>query len=310
MTQFLLEGRSRAADATAFALPELNWMLDCGAIVGEVRPERVFITHTHSDHANRVTHVVSRARPPTIYVPASAAECLEHYVDSHQAMTDNRPVEAVKAAMAAGGKQWTVNRVVQGVREGELLAIKAKGRSFRVRVLPCDHSVECVGYAFYEVKEKLKEKFKGLPGKELGRLRKEGTTLTEESVTPLFAFMGDTTAKAFGVGSERDRGSGEEETPLQFPVVITECTFLEESEVENAARTCHTHWSDLEAVIVAHPDTTFVLIHFSLRYKAAFVRQFLADRRAERTRAGEESPLTNVVLWLPDDPTTERYVEQ
>lgn len=303
-----MEGRSRAADATAFALPELNWMLDCGAIVGEVRPERVFITHTHSDHANRVTHVVSRARPPTIYVPASAAPFLEHYVDSHQAMTDNRPVEAVKAAMAVGGEQWTINRVVQGVRPGESLDVKAKGRRFRVQVVACDHSVDCVGYAFFEVKEKLKEEFRGLPGKELGKLRKEGTALTEATEIPLFAFMGDTTAKAFGVGRECDSGGSVPE-PLQFPVVITECTFLEDSEVDNAARTCHTHWSNLEGVMAAHPETTFVLIHFSLRYKAPYVRQFLDERRREREKAGEEHPLDNVVLWLPDDAATERFVE-
>jgi len=310
---FLLEGRSRAADATAFALPELNWMLDCGAIVGNVRPERVFVTHTHSDHANRVTHTVSRARPPTIYVPAAAAGYLEHYIDAHQAMTDNRPVAAVKAAMAAGGDQWQVNRVVEGVCAGECIDIKAKGRRFRVRVVACDHTVDCVGFAFYELKEGLKEEYRGLPGKEIGRLRKEGTVITEKREVRLFAFMGDTTAKIFTeshspCGSDNASTHVTAEELLKFPVIITECTFLEESEAKNAARTCHSLWRDLEETVVSHPDTTFVLIHFSLRYKAAYVREFFDSRRKEIAAAGDQEPLANVLLWLPEDNVSERFI--
>lgn len=53
-----------------------------------------------------------------------------------------------------------------------------------------------------------------------------------------------------------------------------------------AAATKHIHWHDLEPVVRAHPETQFVLYHFSRRYKRAWVRDHFAALA-----------LPNVIAW-------------
>lgn len=55
---FTLIGRSRAGEGTSWAIPELRWILDCGALVQGWKPSHVFVTHTHSDHVHFLTHMV------------------------------------------------------------------------------------------------------------------------------------------------------------------------------------------------------------------------------------------------------------
>ena len=260
-------GRSRAADATCLAIPALCWTLDCGAIVQNWRPERVFITHTHSDHSNRVTHVVSRHKPPTIYLPEFAAPLLEGYINAHQAMTDNRALSELLEAMANGPPDWKINRIVQAVTVGETISLKKGGKNWEIEVIACEHSVPCVGYAFRERKKELKEEYKGKPGRELGELRKSGVEINHEVLVNRFVFMGDTDATVFQKNAQL----------LEFPVIITECSFYSEEHKATAIKTKHTHWDNLKPYVLAHPNTTFVLIHFSMRYSNKEISEFFAS---------------------------------
>jgi len=239
-------------------------MLDCGAIVQEWRPEIAFVTHTHSDHANRVTHIVSRHKPPTIYAPASAVPLMEGYIDAHQAMTDNRPLEALMEAMERGEPEWKINRIIKPASPGDTIQVQKGGKDWEIQVVACDHSVDCVGYAFREKKKALKAEYQGMAGRELGQLRKQGVEIQEETFIPRFLFMGDTTPKVYQDQPEL----------LKFPVVITECSFILDEHRESARRTKHTHWIDLEPYVTAHPETLFVLIHFSMRYTGADISAF------------------------------------
>ena len=229
-------GRSRAADATCLTIPALAWMMDCGAIVQEWKPENVFVTHTHSDHANRVTHIASRHTPPTIHLPHSAVPLMDGYINGHQAMTDNRPLEKLLAAMEHGPPEWQVNRRLKGVDVGDVIELQKGGKEWKNEVVRCNHSVDCVGYAFREARKSLKKQYRGLAGKELGKLRHEGIDINEEELINRFVFMGDTTASIFS----------EQPELLLFPVVITECSFISPKHKDSAIRTKHTHWDDLK----------------------------------------------------------------
>jgi ribonuclease Z len=151
---------------------------------------------------------------------------------------------------------------------------------YAVRVVECIHKIACVGYAFAEKKRRLKPEYQGQPGATLAQLRKQGTAIDEEIHQPLFAFVGDTHARVF------------ETTPwlFDYPTIITECTFLDDGERERAERVGHTLWSQLRPTIEAHPDHTFVLIHFSLRYSDREVLEFF-----------EREGLANVVVWAHPD---------
>lgn len=110
--RFTLIGRSRAADATSIAIPELKINLDAGlwfvlvlfvcskvncdpthANSGELAYIQgcvgVFVTHSHMDHIGRLTHFVSRKHPPRFYVPESVVSLVEAYLLAAQEMSNN-----------------------------------------------------------------------------------------------------------------------------------------------------------------------------------------------------------------------------
>jgi ribonuclease Z len=152
-----------------------------------------------------------------------------------------------------------------------------------------------VGYAFSERRKALRPEFEELRrslveegrGKEFGRImgrrRKEGVEVDVEVDRPLFAFLGDTHVDVF------------ERNPwlFDYPVLITECTFLDDAEMDRANRVGHTVWSRLKPVVTAHPETLFVLIHFSLRYSDREVLAFF-QREWEEVK-------DNVLLWVHPD---------
>ncbi|MFF5227729.1 hypothetical protein [Dactylosporangium sp. NPDC000521] len=90
--------------------------------------------------------------------------------------------------------------------------------------------------------------------------------------TPLVAFLGDTRPDVFT------------RSPwlLDYPVVVTGCTFLGDDQLDRARRIGHAVWSELRPIVEANPATTFVLTHFSLRHPdpeivAFFDRQTLPN---------------------------------
>ncbi len=260
-----LWGRSRAADSTAFVVPELGFQFDAGAIISSAKPRYVFITHTHADHCFRVTHLTSRQVVPTFFVPAGLEPLVMKFV--------------LAGAQLSGNSEhldWEKNCEIRGVAHGETFLLK----NIRVRVAAMDHSVATVGFGISRVKSKLRDEFKHLSGPEIARLRKE-RDVTEELEERLFFFCGDTTPAVFA----------KSEWILSYPVVVTECSFLFEEDEDKAAQSKHTLWRDLRPVVLAHPATRFVLIHFSMRYDKPTIRAFFAR---------DDMP-ANVELMLQED---------
>jgi len=91
--------------------------------------------------------------------------------------------------------------------------------------------------------------------------------VTEDVKIPKFAFLGDTTHKVFETSPEI----------LEYPVVIVECTFLLDEHVSAAEPSGHMHWKFLSEIAGKHKKTTFVLIHWSMRYKVEDIRKFFND---------------------------------
>ena len=144
-----------------------------------------------------------------------------------------------------------------------------------------DHSVPTIGYGFSELKTKLRSDLVGLTGKQIAEKRRAGENVNEQTSKKLFAFLGDTTHTIF------------ENTPnkiLQYPVVIVECSFIDDEHIDHSIEKKHMHWNFLRPFVEQNPTVTFILIHFSLRYKADFVKAFFA-----------KTGLKNVVVFLADD---------
>ncbi|MFB4284533.1 MBL fold metallo-hydrolase [Nonomuraea sp. MTCD27] len=279
-TELTLTGYSRANDKTFFHIPELRCSLDAGLCEGR-QVDTVFLTHTHHDHSKDLDFLASSGAD--IYLPAESVPYAESYLRASAELNHGAGFDP---ALAGGHR-------LHGVRQDDEFVFGRRGH--HVRVVECEHKVPCVGYAFSERRKALRPEFEELRrslvregrGEEFGRImarrRKEGAEVDAEVSRPLFAFLGDTHVKVF------------ERNPwlFDYPVVITECTFLDDAEEERANRVGHTVWSRLRPLVEAHPQTLFVLVHFSLRHSD---REILSFFRRERAEAAD-GRLDNVLLW-------------
>ncbi|MEV4224236.1 MBL fold metallo-hydrolase [Nonomuraea sp. NPDC049725] len=292
-TELTLTGYSRANDKTFFHIPELRCCLDAGLCEGR-RPDTVFLTHTHHDHAKDLDHLAANPSGVDVYLPAEAVPYAESYIRASAELNHGAGFDP---ALAGGHR-------LHGVAGGDEFGFGRRGH--RVRVVECEHKVPCVGYAFSERVKALRPEYEELRrslaergrGAEFGRLmareREKGVEVDALTTRPLFAYLGDTHVRVF------------ERNPwlLDYPVVITECTFLEDGELERADRVGHTVWSRLRPIVEANPRTLFVLIHFSLRHSDREVLEFF---RRQRERPGASRP-DNVLLWVhPDSHLPEQH---
>ncbi|KAI9155467.1 tRNase Z TRZ2, chloroplastic [Paramyrothecium foliicola] len=302
--QYVLTGRSRAAWHTSFVIPQLNLLLDAGLVVNKLRPKHIFLTHGHSDHSLLTPAFVTRDDPPDIYCPAEVKGVLNDFilaksilnkggllgVDDAQKQGYLKEGEEIVSANDDGKRSaaelaWLKTHATYALKDGDVVDLR-KAKSITATAFNCDHTVPCLGYVFSTTSHRLRPEFTSLRGPELKALRESGTELTAPHTTPIFAFLGDTTAATLAAGPPwLEQG---------IPVVITECSFLREEHHAQAAKTKHTTWTDLEPVIRRYPRTTFVLTHFSLRYSDREIAAFFKEL---------PDPPGNIVVWADAEAT-------
>jgi ribonuclease Z len=281
-TGLTLTGYSRANDKTFFHIPELRCSLDAGLCEGR-QVDSVFLTHTHHDHSKDLDYLAANASGTDIYLPAEAVPYVESYLRASAELNHGSGFDPARA------KGYRLH----GVRQDDEFTFGRRGH--HVRVVECEHKVPCVGYAFSEWDKALRPEFDELRksllrqgrsaefGRLMARKRKAGVEVEYKIRRPLFAFLGDTRVTVF----ERNSWL------FEYPVVITECTFLDDSELDRADRVGHTVWSRLGPIVEAHPQTLFVLTHFSLRHSDQEILTFF-QRQWEGM--GDSRP-DNVLLW-------------
>jgi ribonuclease Z len=263
-----LIGRSRAGDGTGFAIPELKWMFDVGARVQTWKPGIIFLTHTHADHVHYLTHVGDESNPPTVYLPEEAAPFVQAYLVAYRQMTDCK-VTMMTMTTEEEENEGRGSCVLRPTKPGEDIVIQQGGSDYVVRTVAMDHRVPCLGYSIFKKIRRLKEEYIGMPGAEIGRLRRQGVEVTVVShEEPLLCFMGDTTAVAL-----------ERHPELLRQHRFIECSFIDDASRDNAVTTKHMHWEDLRPHVEAHPDTMFLLTHFSLKYSCLTLRNFFCEQQ-------------------------------
>lgn len=307
--QYVLTGKSRAAWHTSFVIPQLNLLLDAGLCVNKQRPKHIFLTHGHSDHTLLTPAFIKRSDPPDIYCPAEVVKVLDDFLVAKTVLnagglktasdadvpdlasmedefdaTDSQPPCPDTNTAPPSQRHWLQTHEIYGVRPGDTVPLR-RTVDFTAEAFACDHTVPCVGYVFKMNTQKLKKEYLGLKGLEIKSLREQGVEITTLQSTPVFAFLGDTTAATLAAEPQWLKD--------EIPVVITECSFLWEEHRGQAVKTKHTIWADLEKVVRKWPKTTFVLMHFSLRYSDDDIRRFFADL---------QDPPTNIVIWVDGDP--------
>lgn len=127
------------------------------------------------------------------------------------------------------------------------------GKRCAVRAFPTCHTEESQGYVVYERREKLKEGFQGCTGEFIKRMRASGHEVTRQVETPLVAFTGDTTIDWLWSGQCSDA--------LRAKILVTECTFLDDSVPPERARDyLHTHIRDLAENASAFQENEAVIL--------------------------------------------------
>lgn len=249
-----LVGYSRSGDRTEFFVPELGVLLDAGCPTHE-SSSHVFLTHSHLDHTQGLPGVLFHRKgrlPTTIFGPAHMMPFVHRFLRSYFQLN------TCKADLDPS--RWY--RLV-GVGGGDQFCLRV-GRKVVVEAMTCNHSVPTLGYLFAEVRPKLRGKYKELDGPEIARLRGEGVPVSQPTLTSLFAYLGDTSVDVFETNPQ----------VFNYPVIIVECSFLSPKHHQHAEDKQHISFQDLRLVVESHPQTRFVLTHFSLRYSDEEVREF------------------------------------
>ena len=274
--QWTISGYSRSAFRTGFYVNGLNIMLDCGPQCFK-KPEHIFITHSHADHIANLPFTLigdpDGNHKFNIFGPKEAEQKIKKYISSMfeaNALEDNIPVD-----------DWFDYHGMKG--EGESFDLVANKNKLKVEVIKCDHGIPTVSYGFGLVKKKLNPIYQGKSGKELGELRKSGVNISVEVVQKAFCFVCDTSIDVFKMNP----------FILDYSTVFIECTFIKDGEEEAATTKKHIHWGQLKPYVVANPDITFVLFHFSLKYKDDEIKSLMDEKF-------NQDGIKNVDLWLPD----------
>lgn len=264
-----VHGHSRGSERSGFYIPELRLCLDSG-IQMYFEPKHICITHCHTDHSFALPMILTGIfTKPNVYVPNEHTHLFNNFTNTCY-------------QLAAGSISGiSRNQTIIGVKPNDIFPIKD---NYYIKVYNLEHNVPTRGYGIFRIKQKLKEEYIGLSGKEIVELRKNGTEVTREIHEPVLTYICDTTINPLKTN----------ENLLIFPHLLVECTFLISSddrhadEIENAK---HIHWDHLLPIVKAHPEITFHLIHFSARYDDEEIDQFF--QKECKTHG-----LTNVKPWL------------
>ena len=268
---YTIRGYSRAAFRTGFYIPELGIMLDAGPQCFNC-PKEIFITHCHGDHIAELPFTFfgynassenengeKEYDVPNLYGPKGSHKFVHRYLESTFQMNMMAEIQDVNS-------YYNYKEVV----EEDILNLNIKNNEIVVNVIKCDHSVPTVSYLFSTVKKKLKQEYYNIADNsaKIVALKKQGVEITEPVEKQLFAYVCDCSIKTV------ERYEGKLAT---YPYVIIECTFILDDELENAKETKHIHWKQLEKFVAKYPDTIWILIHFSLRYKDSEIQEFFKE---------------------------------
>ncbi len=264
-TCYTIRGFSIAALRSNFYIKELNIMFDAG-LSANYSPDHIFVSHTHTDHcANLPYHLYTFNKKVTqqmqIYVPSGCEIKTNNLITSVHTLNTDEEFEGAYSIIP--------------VTSGNDLTLEIKGKKFIVEIIECHHTVPCVGYGLIETKKKLKKEYIGLEPKEIVKLKSQGVEIQREDRQNIFLYLGDTSKKVL-----------ENESIYKYGTIMVECTFIDNDDEERATLTRHMHWNDLSEVVKSHPDITFILYHFSGKYKREDIDKFFGDLA-----------IPNVIVW-------------
>lgn len=264
IAKFTIKGYSRGAYKTGYVIKPYNIYLDAG--LQPVEPANlILLSHCHYDHISSLYIILKEAKQPTMVVSKKSIPRIQLMLESISNVTKGKKIFP----------GWTPI----GVENGECTSFifKCNNTNIKIYTFPLTHSVECVGYKIYELRNKLKPEYSDLSGKELATLRKT-TDIHFQQELPILMFVSDTDYKCLPTLNFNE-----------FNVIIIECTFIEPEHLSEAINRKHIHWSQLEPYIIDNASTIFILGHFSCRYKDDYLKKKEVEFKKQHQ---------NIIFWI------------
>jgi ribonuclease Z len=242
-------GASLAGEESFLVAPELNLAFDVGRAPREViAVDHVFLTHGHMDHAAGIAYYFAQRMfldndPGHLYLPEGLVEPVRELLRVWGEIDGHEPPANIHSATPGQDHQIRRDLVV---------------RTFRVNH-PCRRNhrgmIDGLGFAAIEVRRKLKEEYRDLPGPRLVELKQQGVEITRRIELPLVAYCGDTAPGDF-LDLDHVRNA---------QVLLLECTFIDPEHLERARAGYHFHISYLREVLPRLKNERIVLTHMSRR---------------------------------------------
>jgi ribonuclease Z len=279
---FSIVGIGRSADASAYFVPELGVCFDAGLSVASLAPRSVFLTHGHRDHTAALPVLARKAR---VFVPRAIDPLVRRFLIAEAQLNYGQAQDDAETEAFLGLDLRPVDDSEAFLLEPDRYQGSPTPLGLEVFTAPHKKGVPSCSYGLFRRKSRLKAEYQGLDKRKLGALVREDVDITEPYDQGVLFFSGDTTIDLL-----RER---HQEILPKYETVIHEVTFLGEPSEDLDASTRakgHTHYAQLHPWIAAFPHTTFVLVHWSLRYSKEEVLAFF-----DKSYGGVPK---NVVLWI------------
>lgn len=250
--ELLVVGGSRAGEGTLILVPQFRLALDAGRMHRSLPPmATVCLSHGHADHIGALCYWASQRLlnslgPGTLYVP--------------QAITDQVSRLLETCAGLEGGEPYSVD--LRPVENGSRCKFK---RDLAIEFFTTDHWVPTLGSRLVWTRRRLKPALVNEKPEALAQLRAGGTNITDDVPTPLLSYCADTGP---GVFSALDR--------IRAEVMLIECSFWRDGDIDRARRFGHMHLADLVSVAPKLGCRHLVLLHASRRNRISEVEKLIA----------------------------------
>jgi len=137
------------------------------------------------------------------------------------------------------------------------------------------HSVPTLGCTLFRFKKKLLEKYLKCTSQEIIDLRQNHVEVTQDIYEPIVTFMGDCKSESL-----LDNAS-----IWKSPVLVTECTFIDDHEEEMAQKKGHSHLNRIISIFEEKKDEMecekIILNHFSMKYSEKHILDVLDKKLPE-----------------------------